>query len=183
MNRLFFKFPDPVGNGFGEDDGELHVAGVVVAVVPGGLDDELLLPLFLHRVDVGAGIREHVGEERPSRLRMAVQHVPADDFLPSGLEERPAGLSVHVQDGPVLGTDGHGDIYRFKIVALHGGWLFGAKIAKNNAPGNSGALWGCFMQGRVEPVDAVDRQDMGITPVLPEAICFCLYTCATRCIG
>ena len=99
-------FADPVGNHLREDHGQLHEPRVLVPVIPGALEDELLHTVLLHGVDVGPGVLQHVGKEAACRLGMAIQHVVPDELLPAGSEEGPAGLPVHVQDGSVLPADG-----------------------------------------------------------------------------
>ena len=83
--KTLFGLPDPVGNVVGQDDGELHETGVLLSVVPGCLEDQLLEPFFLNGIDIGARILQHVGEKGPGRLRMAVQDILTDQFCLSGL--------------------------------------------------------------------------------------------------
>ena len=62
-------------------------------------------------------------------------------------------------------------------------WLGKRIIEKNNPRMIRELHKGCFVQGRVEPVDAMDWQDLGITPVLPDAVRFRFNISATERIG
>ena len=50
-----------------------------------GLENKLLYALFFHGVDVRQLVFQHVGQLGAGRLRMAVQHVLAQDFRHPGL--------------------------------------------------------------------------------------------------
>ena len=96
--------PHSVGNEFREDYGEFHEAGVLIIVIPRGLEDELLYSLFFNGIDIGSWVLEHIIEEGTCRLRMAVQHVISYDLF-SRFKERFPGFLVHIQDLTVLVTN------------------------------------------------------------------------------
>ncbi len=117
---LLLRLPNLVGDHLGQHHRQFHEAGILVAVVPRGLEDELFDALLLYCIDVCARMLQHIGQQASGWFGMAVQYVLADDFRHSGLQECLLGFLVHVQYRAVLGANSHGHIGPLKVVSFHG---------------------------------------------------------------
>ena len=98
---------DIVGEWRVKDHGNLDEAeNGAVCRFPGCLVNELVLPLLLDGVGVGASGGEQVGDDGAGMLRMAVHEVAA--YQVAVLDIRLAGAFVLVDDGTVGVADGDG---------------------------------------------------------------------------
>jgi hypothetical protein len=50
---------------------------------------------------------------------MTIQHVLSNDIFLTGLQKSLPGLSVHVQDGAILGANGDRYVSPLKVVSFH----------------------------------------------------------------
>ena len=101
-----------MGHVVGEDERELDEATDLTVLTPGGLEDELALPVLADGVAVGVVVLEHVADDGLRALVMAGHEVLSHHRLALSVEGL-ARMPVHIQDGPLRIAYGHGSVNLF----------------------------------------------------------------------